>query len=283
MRRIIIGVALVLVLCASLIGFAGCRPGFREIWEPVVVPTYEWNEDTDDIAVIKNRIKQDQILDFSAMSQEEIAAEDAKADALFALYQEGGTIKGYDYDSDTRERWYPLEHLRRVEEMQVYINSPGSKYYGDSEAKRKVASLLDFWVDNDFVCAWSGWNNDIGIGLSIPDILLFDTDGLAEEKATKLLNRMKGALMQNSKLRFKVYERTVNEGGGNLTDQVIASLKVAAIENDGNTIMWLKSLLENELKFFPPYKGPNYHPWDAEGIKEDYSFTQHFEMVYFGG
>ncbi len=46
--------------------------------------------------------------------------------------------------------------------------------------------------------------------------------------------------------------------------------------------MWLRSLLERELKPFPTYKWPM-HRHDADGIKEDMSVLMHWHLPYFGG
>ena len=258
------------VICAVIL-FSGCRPGYKEVWEEVKVPTLEWVEN-DDIDVISERIKTD-ILD-----------EEIEIDEIIKIMKPDGTFDGFDYEIETRtDTWAPLEHLRAVEKLLIAYNSKGHPHYHDESIKAFTKKAISFWVENDFYCEWSGWNNTIGLGLTVPNILLLDDGDIAEKDREKLLEKIKSTLLQNSKKRFKLYEREVSEGGGNLTDQVNATLKVAVIENDGNTIMWLKSLLENELRPFPAYKGRNYHRWDAEGPKEDFSFQQHDQLLYYGG
>lgn len=150
------------------------------------------------------------------------------------------------------------------------------------KVKDSVLIATKYWSEKDFVCDWNDWWNNIGIGMYIPDILLYGVDGLDDETKHKLLNNFKATLLYNEEFSKSVKERKVGSTGGNLTDQVISTLKVAVIENDGNTIMWLKSLVENELTVFPSYKFPMKR-CDSEGIKEDMSFHQHDQCLYFGG
>lgn len=268
----------IIAIILSVTIVAGCtvalclyRPGYKEVWEPVTVPTLQW-EDNADVKIISERVKTD------------LYDKDLDISEIMEIAKEDGTFEGFDYAIKTRtETWAPLEHLRNVEKMLIAYSSEGNPYYHDETIRAFVAKAVKYWVDNDFYCDWSGWNNTIGLGLCIPNILLLDEGDISQEDRTKLLDRIKSTLLQNSKKRFKLYEREVSEGGGNLTDQVNATLKVALLENDGNIIMWLKGLLENELRAFPAYKGRNYHRWDAEGPKEDFSFQQHDQLLYYGG
>ena len=259
------------IICVMIL-FSGCRPGYKEVWEPVEVPKLSW-ENNDDLKIIAKRIAED-LLD------PEIDIEE-----IMKIAKPDGTFEGYDYENhkESQTSWGPLEHLRAVEKMIIAYNSKGNPHYQDAKIKEFVPKAIAFWVDNDFYCEWSGWNNTIGLGLTVPNILLLDDGTIDPKDKDALLGKIKETLLQNSKKRFKLYEREVSEGGGNLTDQVNATLKVAALENDGNTAMWLKGLLENELRPFPAYKGRNYHRWDAEGPKEDFSFQQHDQLLYYGG
>ena len=142
---------------------------------------------------------------------------------------------------------------------------------------------MDFWIANDFVCEWDWWYNSIGVGYYIPDILLYGVDGLSKENQDKLLKTIKDTLIYNKQVPTYIKEREVDSTGGNLLDDIISAFKVALVEKDGNTLMWLKSILENELKPFPAYNGWPMDRSDAEGIKEDMSFQQHDQLLYFGG
>ena len=294
---------LVITSSAILISFlfSACKPGYKEIWEPVEEYHMEWNEETaeNDTLLIKSRlvegclekeysniksdIKKDEKYNGKEITNEMVIAFlDKKVASILDEQKPDGSLN-IDYFSEEKNYWRPIDHLKKVLVLQAAYLSKNSKYYNDSNVKKSSVLSMEYWVKNDFHCDWNNWYNNIGIGMYIPDILLTGLEGMAEKDYKWLLEKIQSTLLQNSLLRFKIYERKVNESGGNLTDQVLSTLKVAVLENDYNTMMWLKSLLENELRPFPPYKGKNYHRWDAEGIKEDYSFQQHDQLIYFGG
>ena len=294
-----------LALVSSILIFSllltGCKPGYKEIWAEVEPYNMTWDETTveNDTMLIKKRliksciqkeyksieddIKKDSKIETDYIVDKEIIAKlDEKVLNILAEQKQDGSFD-IDYFSISKSYWKPIDHLKKVITMQVALRSENSVYFDDDKVKNAVALAMQYWIANDFTCEWNNWYNNIGIGMYIPDILLLGIDGLSEDNYNWLVSKISTTLLQNSKLRFKLYERSVNESGGNLTDQVLSTLKVAVLENDYNTMMWLKSLLENELRPFPEYKGKNYHRWDAEGPKEDYSFQQHDQLIYFGG
>ena len=232
-------------------------------------PEYEW-QDNGDIEIIKKRVCEDRY--------------DEKIDISVPLanIEADGSFKNIEYETDKKDTWHPAKHLEYVLNMQIAYNTPGHIHYHDNEVKEAVISAMRYWADKDFYCEWNGWWNNIGVGLYLPDILLYGVEGLPEETQSKLLEGFKTTLLYNQAVPNNVHSRAVPSIGGNLTDEVISCLKVALIENDGSTIMWLRTLIQNELTPFPAYKWPM-NRWDAEGIKEDMSFQQHYQLVYFGG
>lgn len=195
---------------------------------------------------------------------------------------ENGKFRSVQYDSKEKDRWYPLDHLERTAKMQIAYNSEGNPHFHDPEVKAAVERAMRFWAQSDLKCDWNWWYNSVGVGKYIPDILLFGVDGLDEASKTKLLTDIKGTLLQNEMLFNGAVEREVDSSGGNLTDQAISTLKVAVIEKDGSTMKWVTKLLERELHPFPSYNLNRMHA-DCTGVKEDGSFQQHDQLIYFGG
>lgn len=303
-RVVIMSIILVLALVIGLVAFfVTYKPGYKEVWEDVEPYHMTWNEATadKDAELIRERMIADVLaVETSKITKSiekeneekgitttvtreqvgakmaetvKLALEDIKPDGSFSI----------DYDTDKRNYWYPMDQLKIALKLQLAYAYDACEYYQDPQVKEAAVRAMQYWLKRDFKCDWNGWYNDIGIGQYIPDIILLGLDGMDQKDQDTLLNKITSTLLQNSKVRFKLYERPVGSTGGNLTDQVLSSLKVSVLQKDYNTMMWLKSLLENELRPFPAYQGKKYHRWDAEGPKEDYSFQQHDQLIYFGG
>lgn len=240
-------------------------------WATHEVEPYQYDFiENNDIEIIRSRILEDQ------------KDKDLDVTEFLNDLDENGKFKSIPYDSKDQDTWHPIDHLDRTYQMQVAYNSEGNKFYHNEELKTAITKAMRFWINADLKCEWNGWYNSVGVGMYIPDILLFGVDGLSEDEQAKLLENIKGTLLQSEKVRNGIKERKVDSTGGNLTDQVISTLKVAVVENDGNTIKWLGVLLERELSYFPSYNIKRMRS-DCEGIKEDGSFQQHDQLIYFGG
>ena len=260
----IISLFLCLVLISSY-AFLGCKTGDR----PVDPYHFDW-VDNGDIEIIRERVcaeKLDPDLDITD---------------LLADMDGDGSFKSIDYDSDKKNTWHPIKHLENTLKLQIAYNTPENKFYQNEEVKNAVTKAMEFWIEKDFYCDWNWWFNSIGVGLSLPDILLYGVEGLSAADEEKLLKNVKSTLLYNQRVPNDIKEREVNSTGGNLTDDVTAALKVSVLLKDGNTLMWLKSLMENEIEPFPAYKWPMNRK-DGTGIKEDMSFQQHGQLLYTGG
>ena len=195
---------------------------------------------------------------------------------------EQGEFKSIDYMSKANQVWHPIKHLENVQKMQIALHSEGNPYFNHSEIREKVTRAMKYWNEKRYHCDWNNWFNNIGIGKYIPDILLFGIEGFTKEENAELIKNYKPTLLQYEKIKKRVYEREVDSIGANLLDQVLSTMKIAVLEDDTKTMDFIKRVMENELRFFPAYKKPMF-PYDAEGIKSDWSFLQHFQMIYFGG
>ena len=196
--------------------------------------------------------------------------------------EEQGEFKSIDYNSRENQVWHPIKHLENVQKMQIALHSNGNRFFNDSDLREKITRAMKYWNEKKYHCDWNNWFNNIGIGKYIPDILLFGIEGFTKQDNEQLIKNYKPTLLQYEKIKKKVYEREVDSIGANLLDQVLSTMKIAVLENDAQTMDFIKRVMENELRFFPAFKKPMF-PYDAEGIKSDWSFLQHFQMIYFGG
>lgn len=193
-----------------------------------------------------------------------------------------GSFSDVDYYTAKKDTWHPAKHLDRILIMQKAAYSPGNKFYNNDDLIYSINKTIAFWVDNDFYCDWNDWWNNLGTGPKLADILLFSNEKLDESYVEKLTDKLYSITCFTEERERGVKEREINSTGGNLTDTVNHSLKYAVLTGNGSMIMSLTHLIENELRPFPSAKLFEKR-WDAEGIKADMSFQQHFEMLYFGG
>lgn len=227
-------------------------------------------EDNEDISEIRSRMVND-LYDSSADPQQYI--EKLNAD---------GSFSDIDYYTDKKDTWHPAEHLDRILIMEKAVYSPENQYYKDKFLINSINKAIAFWVNQDFYCDWNDWWNNLGTGPKIADILLFPNDGLDKSYIDFLTEKLYSITCFREEKERSVKEREINSTGGILTDTVNHSLKYAVLTNDGSAIMCLTHLIENELRPFPSARLFEKR-WDAEGIKADMSFQQHFEHLYFGG
>lgn len=230
---------------------------------------YAWS-DNGDIEKIKSRM-----LDDLYNPQAD------PADCLAAMNADG-SFGDIDYYTDKKDMWHPAKHLDHILLMQSAAYTPDNPYYMDRRLIDGIARAIAFWAEKKFVCAWNGWWNNLGTGTKIADILLFPHDGLSPERVQQMTENLYRITAFNDSKRRRIRQREVNQTGGNLTDEVNHSLKYAVVMRDGAGIKFLRRLMENELRPFPSATLLG-HRWDAEGIKADMSFQQHFELLYLGG
>lgn len=256
-------ISVFLVIVMLVVAFAGCTSN------EVQIKVYNW-EDNGDVEIMRDRMRND-------LYDKEIDPSQQLSDL-----QKDGSFKSVDYYSEKQDTWHPIEHLENVLKMTKAAYSPENKWYMNEELINGINSALRFWSDKGFYCDWNWWHNDIGKVAVLKDIMLFEHKGLEEEYVNKLIGELEGASLKDEVKPKKVKERTVESTGGNLTDKVVSNMTVAVIKGDGETLMYLRDLMINEIRVFPNHK-LFAHKYDLEGIKADMSFQQHFDLLYLGG
>lgn len=209
---------------------------------------------------------------------------DNEIDPSYLLNEQNddGSFKTVDYYTEKRDIWYPSLHLKNILLMQKACYSPDNLQYMNKQLTDGVNLAITYWAEKNFYCEWNNWWNEIGTMLDLADIMLFPNIGLKNDIIEKLVKNLEKQTLKAEVKNRRIREREVMSTGGNLTDKVVFSLKVALIQNDIKSILWYKSLMENELRPFPNRKLFS-HRYDVEGIKADMSFMQHFDLLYFGG
>lgn len=223
----------------------------------------------DDFTIIGQRIIQDV---YSATANPE--------DVLQNL-QEDGSFSTINYQDTNAAGWAPAGHMNHVLTMVKAAYSPGNAYYQDTQLQEKIALALTYWAKNDFTCPTNTWYTTHGIPTKLADILLFPIEGISEETKQKLHEIVKRGYLAVDDPENPYVERRVSSQGGNLTDLILNSLKIAVATQDTAFVETLSALLENELRVFPV--DADHELWqENEGIKADYSFWQHNRLPCFG-
>ncbi|MEG1879811.1 MAG: polysaccharide lyase family 8 super-sandwich domain-containing protein, partial [Oscillospiraceae bacterium] len=160
--------------------------------------------------------------------------------------------------------------------------SEGNPLFGNVELKANIAKALEFWANGKIVDSDNWWHKEIGIPNIIVDILLLQPEEVNGE-ISDLLNAqaLEGSIFKE-KITDRITERPVKSSGGNLTDKLVTSMKIAVATKNAEELYKVIQLTENELRVFMKIRADEFGE-DAEGIKADYSFHQHVDQVQFGG
>lgn len=101
-----------------------------------------------------------------------------------------GTWPGINYVDTSRTGFQHSHHLDNMLNMSRAYKKPGSSLYKNADLKKAISFSLDYWIQNDFICA-NWWWNEMGTpGAIVNILLLMDTD-LTEKQKTE------GALIAN--------------------------------------------------------------------------------------
>ncbi|MEG1441302.1 MAG: stalk domain-containing protein, partial [Oscillospiraceae bacterium] len=202
-------------------------------------------------------------------------------DAL-AKMKPDGSFEGVEYFNSDRDKWTASEHLKYIRTMVQSAYSEGNPLFGNVELKANIAKALEFWANGKIVDSDNWWHKEIGIPNIIVDILLLQPEEVNGE-ISDLLNAqaLEGSIFKE-KITDRITERPVKSSGGNLTDKLVTSMKIAVATKNAEELYKVIQLTENELRVFMKIRADEFGE-DAEGIKADYSFHQHVDQVQFGG
>lgn len=241
----------------------------RDYWKSIL-GVKELDGDMSDMNTIVSRLK--------------TAVKDDKADPSVALsaWREDGSFEGIEYFDSTTNIWNASEHLNYLRTMVKAAYSEGNLWFGNTELKDKIAKSISFWVNGGRVECDNWWYKQIGIPNIEIDILLLEPEELTGETLDVFnAEALEGSIFKET-ITDRIKERPVSSSGGNLTDKLLTSFKIAAATKNQEEMYRVMALLDNELRVFTKIRDDEFGE-DAEGIKADYSFHQHVDQVQFGG
>ncbi|MCY1719025.1 polysaccharide lyase beta-sandwich domain-containing protein [Prolixibacteraceae bacterium Z1-6] len=170
--------------------------------------------------------------------------------------QEDGSWVNIDYSSQQRGAWQPVEHLRNLLQIVRAYKIPGTEIYESKKASDKIHLVLNYWLENDFICP-NWWYPVIGVPRELNPIMLLlepEISKKQKEQALVILNRCKiGRTGQN-----KVWQ----SGNVLLTSMLVKD--VPMIKKAGESI---KEELTVSI---------------GEGVQPDWSYHQHGPQLQFG-
>lgn len=227
--------------------------------------------DLSDIRKIKDRLK------------ESLLNKNADPSEALTKWKEDGSFDGVEYFNPDKTVWTANLHADYLRTMVKAAYSEGNEFYGDADLKQKIAKSLEFWAKGGRVECDNWWYQQIGIPNILVDILTINPEEISDEiRAVLNSETAQGSIFNETDLPDRITERPVSSTGGNLTDKLVTSFKIAIATEDESALYDILHLLENELRIFPAVRTDEFGE-DAEGIKADYSFHQHVDQVQFGG
>lgn len=194
-------------------------------------------------------------------------------DPTYLLNKLGSDGKFTDIDygySSVMSTWEPSVVFENVIVMCKAYYSEGNQWYHNAELKTAIDSVLNDWAKNKYKSV-NWWFNEIDVPQNLSQILLYPIDENEPYMSTLKELAMLGMPEIDESLSHKT-----SDTGGNLTDKLQTSIKIAAATRDADAMKNVVSyLLDNELSVFDHSNG-------SEGIMTDYTLHQHGSFFYDG-
>lgn len=191
------------------------------------------------------------------------------AQPLLNKLDSSGKFSDIDYSSRDQTDWQVYTALSNAQTMLKAYYSPGNKWEGNQELWNAIELVLRDWAKNQYTST-NWWYQEIKVPEILSEILLYplpESDYLPTLESLAL----KGIIKVNES-----YLHKCDQTGGNLTDKLQTTLKIAAGVNDIDTMRNVVTyLMDNELSIYS-------HQNNGEGIMPDYSFHQHGCLFYNG-
>lgn len=170
-----------------------------------------------------------------------------------------------DYSSQRSASWPVQSHLIYTKNM---LRAYGKENFdNDEEMQEIVLGLMNYWINNDFICETNWWPNNIGVPRHLAEITLMVKPYLNNSMLNKIsiiLDR--GTIGINPDL--KEYD------AANLIDVLDISLKRALIYEDANLIYDVSNKVNQAIMV---------NSWGENGIQSDYTYFDHGDVLTTGG
>lgn len=178
-------------------------------------------------------------------------------------YPETTCFSDIDYSDDSATSWAASNHYGRL--VQILRVDNGSMIKSDPVFRKKIMSLLRYWVKNDFLNS-NWWYNSIGVPLNLANIAIAVYEYIPEDIREGLLKIISRGTPKGIN-REKIYSQT----GANKMWDVAITIRYAILTGDKQLIREGVELATSELAYNP------------QGIQPDGSFFQHGGKFYSGG
>ena len=170
-----------------------------------------------------------------------------------------------DYTSQRSASWPLQAHLIYTKNMLCAYGR--EEFDNDDEMQEIVLGLMDYWLNNDFICKTNWWPNNIGVPRHIAELTIMIKPYLDDtrlNKISKILDR--GTIGKNSEI--EQYD------AANLIDILDISLKRARIYREPDLIHLVSNKVGETIKI---------NSWGENGIQSDFTYFDHGNVLTTGG
>ena len=130
----------------------------------------------DELQTVKNRV-------VATLLESEI--NENAVNNLIATINDDGTWPGINYEDVSRTGFEHGRHLANMVTLSRAYKSKNSRFRTKRKVKKAIASSLDYWLENDFICD-NWWWNQIGTPNNLVQILLIMDEDLTEQQKIKI-------------------------------------------------------------------------------------------------
>lgn len=186
---------------------------------------------------------------------------EADAKLLMASMDANGQWPDINYADTEKANWKNLIHLKRVRDLALVWEKPGSAQYHSMQLQKAINSGLNHWLDKRYKNS-NWWHNEIGVPQYMRDIIILMKKELRPEQLKAALEVM---------AQHRVQENWV---GANLTWSADLGFHYGALTGNVRMMESCRNLIVKEIRIST-----------AEGVQPDFSFHQHgarLQMYQYG-
>ncbi len=176
-----------------------------------------------------------------------------------------------DYADAPAVLWTAGRHINRI--LDALYAGGEEKLRQDEHWRKKLLSLLRYWLSNDF-CSTGWFHNQIGMPLRIANLTLMMEPWLPDDLKEKLVKRIARGSLNETPAEERTYvtrQRPADWTGANLMWGASITIQHALLTEDPQLLLRAVQRIGTALKY------------DKEGIQPDGGFQQHGPRWYSGG
>jgi chondroitin AC lyase len=167
----------------------------------------------------------------------------------------GGQWPDINYQDTEKANWKNLVHLKRLRDLALVWESPGSTWFQNPQVWKTFSLGLNHWLDKRYKNP-NWWHNEIGVPGYMRDIIILLRDKLTDPQLKAALEIM---------AQHRVQENAV---GANLTWSADLGFHYGALTNNPKLMQLCRNLIIKEVRISI-----------EEGVQPDFSFHQHGQRL----